>query len=182
MNEAILYPCCSSFKYLRLIQFCVLFGIAFIIGFMIIDTNFDYPLLDIVFFSLLHVPSIFAIVYAYAQTKTWYFEIINSSDNISLSIYLSRYLDFNENEFTIAKRQQIYHRIAKISRNAYLSSLFSVFGMLIAIEHNCAVADDLLFIFWRHLFNLQITFFIWLILRFFVSPLVITTCYSFCIQ
>ena len=174
MNEAILFHCPSSFRGYYWARLFVILMICFVFCFVVVDGLNNYSS-NVLLFLFLHFPTAFAFVYAHCETKLWVYHLINSSNNLGLCAFFVHLFDINENDTflsTNATKQHSLKRWAKMSSIAYLLSLSFCFGLLLSAEDDFSIQDNILYLLWSRLFNLQVIFFLWLIIRFVLSPII----------
>jgi hypothetical protein len=131
---------------------------------------------NIFLFLFIHSPSCFALVYVFCETKLWFYQLANSTNYIRLCVILTDFLELNEYEIylcTSSTNQPFLKRWAKISSISYLFSLSFCFGLLFSAEDDVHINNVTFYFLWRRLFYLQSVFFLWLIIRFVLSPIFI---------
>lgn len=177
MNQPILFPCSPSLGNYRWLIFLVILCSLFLM-LVLINQSFAvferlFSNVDSVMFVVIHVPSVFGVFYAFVQTRLWFFQLIQKINDVNVSIRLLQFLDINENEFMMTKKQPVHKKLAKMSIIAYLCSLSFCLGILFYAGHYSLVSLNIIHLLWNHFLRLQIAFLIWVSMRFIVSPLVI---------
>lgn len=166
MNQPILFPCSSETNYLKWVIW-FLFGIIVIIT--IVYSCTIYPYYVVIIFIVVHIPSAFAIGFAYVHFRVWLNQLfIDSYQHSKVSIFLSDIL--NLNEFNISKSTLFYKKLCKYFALLYISTMTLVVAFLLSLDEYDSFTDEYLFQLWQHFVRMQIVFFCWMFVRFLMIP------------